>query len=140
MGFKIIEDIVSGDFVFEATGKTIDELFKSCAEACFSAMTDIEGVDAQIEHSLELDADSLDDLLVVFLSELVYLKDTEKVFFSKFEIKIDNENNSLKCVAWGDRIDYGKHEIRSDVKAATYHNLKIEKFDDKFKVKVILDL
>ncbi len=140
MGFRILEDIVSGDFAFEAFGETLEDLFSSCAEACFSAMAELSRVEPKIDHSIDISADGIDDLLVSFLSELIYLKDAEKVFFSRFDIKIDNVKNSLNAVAWGERIDYNKHEIKVDVKAATYHGLEIKRHEKGFKVRVILDL
>jgi SHS2 domain-containing protein len=140
MGFRIIEDIVSGDFAFQASGKTLEDLFASCAEACFSAMTDPAGVKPVADFQIDVAADNIDDLLFNFLAELIYLKDTEKIFLSKFDIDIDVDNLSLKSIAWGERIDYNKHEIKTDVKAVTYHNLQIKKLQKGFEVKVILDL
>ena len=140
MGFKILENIVSGDFAFEASGETLEDLFTSCAEACFSAMAELSKVEQLIDYSIDISADSLDDLLVDFLSELIYLKDAEKIFFSRFDIDIDTDNISLNAVARGEKIDYNKHEIKVDVKAATYHNLEIKRVEKGFKVKVILDL
>ena len=140
MGFKILENIVSGDFAFEASGETLEDLFTSCAEACFSAMAELSKIEPKIDYSINISADNLDDLLVDFLSELIYLKDAEKIFFSRFDIRIDNDNISLNAVAQGERIDYNKHDIKVDVKAATYHNLEIKRVEKGFKVKVILDL
>ena len=123
MGFKILENIVSGDFAFEASGETLEDLFTSCAEACFSAMAELSKIEPKIDYSINISADNLDDLLVDFLSELIYLKDAEKIFFSRFDIRIDNDNISLNAVAQGERIDYNKHDIKVEVKAATYQNL-----------------
>ncbi|UCE67044.1 MAG: archease [Candidatus Zixiibacteriota bacterium] len=140
MGFRIIENIVSGDFAFEAFGETLEDLFASCAEACFSAMAELSKVDPKIDYSVDISADNLDDLLVDFLSELIYLKDAEKIFFSRFDINIDADNISLNAVARGERIDYNKHDVKVDVKAATYHNLEIKQIENGFEVNVILDL
>jgi SHS2 domain-containing protein len=140
MSFEIIDDLVSGDYAFEARGRSIEELFTSCAEACFSAMTDLGKVDVEMSQTINVDAENIDELLFNFLAELIYLKDTEKLFLSKFEIDIDIEKYSLNSVARGERINYNKHEIRTDVKAVTYHNLQVQPTDDGFKVRVILDL
>ena len=140
MGFKIIEDVASGDFMFEAGGETLQRLFESCAAATFSAMTDPAKVNSILEHNIAVWADSLEELLVDFLSELIYLKDTEKIFFTETVIDLNIDDISLKAVARGEKIDYGKHEIRADVKAVTYHDLKIAKNDKGYRVRVILDL
>jgi SHS2 domain-containing protein len=140
MSFKIIEDIVSGDFVFEASGKTIEKLFESCAEACFSAMTELSKVNASEKFPVDVDAENIDDLLFNFLAELIFLKDTEKIFLSKFDIEIDIDKFSLNSVARGERIDYNKHDIKTDVKAVTYHNLQVKQVEGEFRVRAILDL
>ena len=140
MSFEIIEDIVSGDFAFEARGESLNELFTSCAEACFFAMTDLEKVDTGITRTIDVNAENLDELLFGFLAELIFLKDTEKLFFSKFNINIDSSSRSLNAVAMGERIDYNKHEIKTDVKAVTYHGLRVSQKDGNFRVRVILDL
>lgn len=140
MGFRIIEEIVSGDFVFQAWGNTLEKLFAACAEACFSAMTDPAGVEPREDYPVKIRAENLEDLLYDFLAELIYLKDTEKVFLSKFDIEIDVDKISLNSVAWGETIDYNKHEIKTDVKAVTYHDLKIIKARDRYEAKIILDL
>ena len=140
MSFHIIEDLVSGDFAFEARGESLEELFSSSAEACFYAMTDLDKVDASTSRSFDVEAGNIDDLLFSFLAELIYLKDTEKLFFSKFQIKIDGKKCALNAVARGERIDYNKHEIKTDVKAVTYHGLCVKQEEGTFKVRIILDL
>ncbi|OGC81679.1 MAG: hypothetical protein A2W07_06500, partial [candidate division Zixibacteria bacterium RBG_16_43_9] len=83
---------------------------------------------------------NLEDLLFDFISELVYLKDAQKVFFSKFDLKISkNEEYSLKGTIWGEKIDYKKQEVRRDVKAITYHMLEVKKIDSEWRAQVILD-
>lgn len=140
MSFEVIEDLVSGDYAFVARGKDLGELFSSCAEACFSAMTDLSKVDPVLSRAVNIGADNLEDLLFNFLAELIYLKDTEKLFFVKFDMEFGANNYSLKAVAHGEAIDYNKHEIRTDVKAVTYHNLEVRKTDGGFEARVILDL
>ena len=138
--FKIVEDIPSADFIFDAFGESLDELFANCAEACFSAMTDIDKVERLNSFNVEVTGETAVDLLYSFISELIFLKDTENVFLSRFEIEIDKTGKSLKAVARGEKIDYDKHEIKTDVKAATYHDLHIRKEEGRFVVRMILDL
>ena len=138
--FELVEEIASADYIFDAYGDSLNELFAACAAACFSAMTDIEKVDPVKEFSMELQADNIEELLYGFISELIYLKDVEKTFYSVFNVDISSDQKSLKAAVVGERIDYDKHIIRIDVKAATYHDLKIEKIDGAYKAHMILDL
>lgn len=64
--------------------------------------------------------------------------------FSKFEIAIEQKGNKhyLTCVAYGEKLDYTRHEPRVDVKAVTMHMFKIEYLEDKqqWKAQVLLDI
>jgi len=62
------------------------------------------------------------------------------MFFSQFDIEISRELNNLKCTAFGEKIDFDKHVIKTDVKAATYHDLQIRNKGGRYLVRMILDL
>lgn len=137
--YKIIEEGAFADFEFEAYAETLEDLFAVCGKAMFEVMTDVSKVKPSQEIQFDIKAESVEDLLFSFLSELVFLKDTRKLFFCDFVIEI-KEGNSLNCKGTGESIDRDKHELRTDVKAATYHNLKIKHDDKGYSTRVILDL
>lgn len=138
--FKFLEDIAIADTAFEAYGDTLEELFESCALATFEVMVDTKNVKPEQKKEILIKDLNLDDLLFDFVSELVYLKDTHKFFFSKFDLQINkNEEYELIGTVWGEKIDYKKQEIRRDVKAITYHLLEVRKMDKGWKAQVILD-
>jgi SHS2 domain-containing protein len=87
-----------------------------------------------------VDGEDTNELLYNFIAELVYLKDTEKSFFSYFEIRIDEDQKSLNAVVRGEPIDYNRHVIKTDVKAVTHHGLNIAKREDEYVTRMILDL
>ena len=138
--FRLVDDLVSGDFVFDAFGDDLNELFSNCAVATFYAMTKPERVNPAVDYKIELIGESPEELLFNFLSELIYLKDAENIFCSKFDLKINNDKNSLSAVAWGEKINYERHIIKTDVKAVTYYGLKIRYDNERYSVRVILDL
>jgi len=138
--FKFLEDIAIADAAFEAYGDTLEELFETCALATFEVMVDTKHVKPEQKEEIQIKDLNLEDLLFDFISELVYLKDAQKVFFSKFDLKISkNEEYSLKGTIWGEKIDYKKQEVRRDVKAITYHMLEVKKIDSEWRAQVILD-
>lgn len=138
-GFKIIEEGAFADFEFEASAGSLEELFPVCGQAAFEAMTDLSKVELKETVKFEVEGASLEDLLFAFLAELIYLKDVQKVFFREFNIEIEG-SYKLKCAAKGESIDRDKHDLRTDVKAVTYHKLKVTKNDYGFNAHVILDL
>jgi SHS2 domain-containing protein len=138
--FEIVEDLASADFIFDAYGQTLEDLFKACATACFTAMTEIEPVEPIKEYNLMVDGEDLNELLYNYIAELIYLKDTEKSFFSYFEIHIAEDKKSLSSVVRGEPIDYDKHVIKTDVKAVTYHDLNITERNGEYVTRMVLDL
>ncbi len=68
------------------------------------------------------------------------MKDVEKMFFSGFDIVISDDIRSLKASIFGEAISYDKHEIKTDVKAVTYHDLRIISDINGYRTRMILDL
>ncbi len=138
--FKFLDDVAIADAAFIAYGKTLEELFESCALATFEVMVVTKGIKPEQKEEIMIKDQNLDDLLFDFISELIYLKDVRKIFFSKFDLLIRKyKDYKLTGTVWGEKIDYKKQEIKRDVKAITYHLLEIKKSGDGWKAQVILD-
>lgn len=141
MPYRYLEEISSADTAFEATGSTLEELFGDAAIATFEVMADTNTVKQLLIYEIDLENESVDGLLIDWLSELVFLKDTENILFSVFDVNIrKNEVYILKAVAKGEKIDRGKHSLRSDVKAVTYHMFEVTKKGDNWTARVVLDI
>jgi len=84
-------------------------------------------------------ADNREELLVAWLSELIYLFEVEGVLFSRFDIAGLGEKK-LKAACFGERIDPRRHDIKTGVKAATYHMLRVEQGEDGCRVQVLFDI
>ena len=137
MKFEYLEDVATADIAFRAQAKNLNELFEICALATSDTMVDVKTIKQKIKKNLNLESDDLEQLLVLFLSELVYLKDAELLFFSKFEVKL--KGNTLKAKILGDKYS-DKMKFKNDVKAITMHLLKIEKKKETYFATVVLDI
>lgn len=143
MSYKFLEDVAIADVAFEATGKTIEELFESSALAVINTQVkNLKSIEQKIEKEIEVDADNIEMLLFNFLQELIFLKDAELLLFNKFDITINQEKNKykLKAKAYGEKLNMNKHELLVDVKAVSLHNFKVEKINEKWRAEVILDV
>jgi SHS2 domain-containing protein len=123
VSYHFLEDIATADSAFEAAGKTPAELFSSAATALEEVQVDTNKIEARKQRVVNLESKTFDNLLFDFLNELVYLKDTEGLVFSKFDIKIqlDPKPLTLTATLFGEEIDAERHELRTDVKAVTKH-------------------
>lgn len=126
------------DMGIRGYGTSLEEAFANGAKALFSVMVDIDNVDAREEYSLECSADDTETLFVEWLNSLLSVADSEGVVFSRFQLKI--EGNKLKGSATGERLNADKHKPVVEVKAATYHMLRVEKTDGGYSAQCVVDV
>ena len=129
----------TGDLGFKAYGTTREALFSHAAEAFFEALVRLETVQEKEERLIEVDADALDDLMVSWLGELLFLFDTETLLLRRFEIT-HMKNRSLKATVSGELMDPTRHEIKTGIKAVTYHQLYVRQRAGIWEAQVILDI
>jgi SHS2 domain-containing protein len=139
--FRFLEDVAIADAAFEAQGKTLEELFATCALATFEVMAQTKRVEPKEKIKIELEHDKIDALLFDWLAELIYLKDAKEMFFGKFDLKINKKNKYiLKGQVFGEKIDYKKHKVKVDVKAVTLHLFEVKKLKKNWKARIVLDI
>ena len=137
--FKFV-DITTADVAFEAYGKDLNELFANSALAMFEVMVNTEEIEPKVERKVELEANDLEGLLFEWLNELLFYYGSENLAFSRFEVEVDEKELKLKAKCFGEEINPARHETKTEVKAATYHNLEIKKEDGSWRARVILDI
>jgi len=140
MGFRYLEEGPTADLLVEAYGSTLGETFANAALAMFNAMTPLEKVEARISRVIELENGDLEGLLYDFLDELLYINDTENLIFSRINVDVDMERLRLRAECRGEPFDPGRHEAGVVVKAVTFHQMKVEKTNGQWRVRVVFDL
>ena len=137
MANKRYEQIAhTADVGIAAYGKSMDDLFANAAAGMFSLITDLRGVRTVGEYNVKLKADTPEDLMVAWLSELLYLHETQKLLFKRFDVKI--KGNALDAKIDGEVMDRGRHNLHMVVKAVTYHMIEVN--PKKGVVRVIFDI
>ena len=114
----------TADVGIRAYGESVDELFANAAAGMFSLITDLDKVNPVGEYEVRLEARDLKSLLFDFLSELLYVHETEKVLLSEFDVKVTAV--ALDARARGERIDRARHALHLNVKAVTYHEMVVD--------------
>jgi len=104
-------------------GPTREAAFEQAALALTGTITDVNAVAARQEVRVDCAAPSDDLLLVEWLNALVYEMATRGMLFSRFHVAI--EGNRLQGQAWGEAVDVARHEPATEVKGATYTELKV---------------
>jgi SHS2 domain-containing protein len=136
-GYRILEH--PADVGIEATGVSLKEAFENSARGLLSLIINAESVDAREERFIELKALDLPNLLVKWLSEILYLYDGEDFIVGEVEIETISPTG-LEAIVRGESVDEARHPMNMDVKAVTYHQLKIQQKKDGCLIRVFLDI
>ncbi|MBN1189875.1 MAG: archease [Dehalococcoidales bacterium] len=130
----------TADVGIRATGTDLARAFCHAADGMFSLITDREKIEEAGSCDISVDASDRESLLVAWLNELVFLFETEQWLFKRYHIDELTEN-SLKARCYGEKIDKSRHDLKREIKSATYHRLKIEKMPDGgYEARVLLDI
>ncbi len=114
----------TADVGIRAYGSSLDELFANAAEGMFSLIADLDSVKEVGEIEVRLEADDIPTLLLRWLSELLYLHETQRLLFTSFDVQVDG--TSLRGRARGEAIDKKRHELKLAMKAVTRHRLSVD--------------
>ena len=143
MPYRFVEGLTVADIAFEATGKSVEEMFISAADAMTNTqLNDLKQLKLEVEKEFTVKAGEVDRLLHDFLQELIFLKDAELLLFGKYELEISKKRGeyTLKVKARGEKIDPKKHNLLVDVKAVSWHKFKVEQTEEGWTALVIIDV
>lgn len=129
----------TADIGVRVFGADLKELFANAAFAMFDIMADLDGITTSIEEVVEADADTPEELLVVWLDELLYRACTKEIIYSKFEID-ELSDNRIKARVYGRLVAANRNRFKTEIKAVTYSGLDIGKVDGNYRVEIIFDV
>ncbi len=129
----------TADLGLRVRAADLDGLFAEAARALFSAIVeDLGTVVASQRVEVRIPGEDREFLLFDWLRTLLYRFDAEHLLFSRFEVKVGDAG--LEGAAWGEPMDPSRHEPNHEVKAITYHGLKVERTADGWVAEVIVDI
>jgi SHS2 domain-containing protein len=124
----------TADWELHVWGQDLSHLLEQAA----NGMNALAGVslknEPRLKHSINLPFADAEELLVSFLSEILFLSEMEGLGFDRFELKINHHQMSAQC--------YGAPiaAVNKEIKAVTYHNLKIEKSTRGLEAHIVFDV
>ncbi len=129
----------TGDMGVRVYGESLSLLFQHAGEALFRILTNPRMIREKDSRKVFLRAHGLEELLISWLNELIYLFDTDGFLFRRFEI-LELSEQLIEAMGYGERYEEGHHPILRTVKAATYHQLQVTRENDVWKAQIIFDL
>ena len=129
----------TADLGLRIVSPDLDGLFRDAAEGFFSVVVEPSRPRGGThEMELRLSADRLDHLLVDWLNELLYLFDTKQLLLDSIRVAV--RGTRLVATARSRPADDGRDRMLHEVKAITYHGLRVERTSDGWLAEVILDI
>lgn len=135
--YKLIDH--TADIGIIAYGKDLSELFVNSAYAMFDILTDVGKINSNDSFEIQILAKSLEELLINWLDELLFRYETERIICDRFIINSLTDQN-LSATVFYEKIDRRKHEIKTEIKNVTYHQLEIKKVRNRWQARIIFDV
>lgn len=129
----------TADIGVRVYGATLEELFENAAFAMFDILADLENMHGDTVEEFALEAPSAEELLIAWLDELLYNFYTKQLIFFSFTID-ELSGTRLKATASGRPVGANRNRLKTEIKAATYHDLKIVKTADGYTVDIVFDV
>jgi len=129
----------TADLGIRVRAADLNELFAEAARGLFSVMVaNLDAVRTSEELSFSLNGENVEELLHDWLAELLYTFHARRMALAEFQANVNA--STLTTTARGEPIDLKRHEIDVEVKAITWHGLKIEQCDRQWMAEVIVDI
>ena len=130
----------TADMGLLVNGKNLSELLTHAAQGLFETIAVVETVDETVSVEIHLTAESVEELFVAWLDELIFRHETEEIFLKRAEVQRCSETEIFATV-YGEPSNFDKHEVYTEIKSVTYHQLQVaQKSDGSWFAQVIFDL
>ncbi len=131
----------TADLGLRIHGADLADFFQTAAEGLLDVVvSNRKDVQPLLRRQIRLRSDSLPDLLVDWLNELIYLLETEHLIFGQFEVQVDRQPLTLVATVLGEPIDADRHILDHEVKSATRHGVRLVEGASGWDGEVILDI
>ena len=129
----------TADLGLRVAAPDLNSLFAEAAEALFAAIVEeVSTIEPREPLGVRVSGTDRAYLLFDWLRELLYRFDAERRVFRRFEVQLSDDG--LEATAWGEPYDAERHPLSHEVKAITYHGLRVEQVSDGWLAEVIVDI
>lgn len=129
----------TADLGLEIYGRDLPELFANACFALFDNITDLSGVAGDASKTITVAGGDAADLMINWLRELLGLWTVDGLLVKSARIT-DMSETELTAKLLFDPYAPGRHFLRSDIKAVTYHNVTVEQKNNVWTARVVVDV
>lgn len=129
----------TSEVMFRSYGHSLDEAFENAGKALFALMADLEEIPEEKNLTFSIESETLESLLYDFIDQLIYLRDSELMLFSGFQVEITETNSGYSLTAQIKGCDMGNITAQ-DVKSPTYSDIAVEQKDSGYVTQMVVDV
>lgn len=133
----------TADLGLRVFGADLPDLFESAAAGLFDVIVvNREEIRPDVTEEVSLVAETVPDLFLAWLNELIFRAETGHRLFGQFQVRVQEGAGGpeLRATIAGEAIDRDRHVLDHEVKAATHHGLTVHAVDGGWRAEVILDI
>lgn len=131
----------TADIGIRLTAASAEQLFAEAGYAIASLVIENpEAIELRQDVAIELEAEDLQGLFVDWLSELIYRFEAEHLLLREFSIDLSDGYRRLQAECRGEPVDWSRHHPGHEVKAVTYHQLRVAQTATRWEANVIFDV
>jgi SHS2 domain-containing protein len=131
----------TADVGLRVQAATLEELFAEAARGAFALIVENpEAITPRETVAIELESEDLEGLFVDWLRELIFRFETEHLLLCDVHIQLSDNNRRLRADCRGEPADWSRHLPGNELKAVTYHGLRVERTPHGWEAEVILDI
>ncbi len=128
------------DAFVEVNAKDLKEAFSVTADVVINITIDQEKVEERGQKEFSAFGKDLRYLLFSWLEEITFVLITEGFAIRRIKFSIEEDNGfTIHAIAFGEPLDFKKHNFKVEIKAPTFHEMKIEQNNGVF-MRFLLDL
>jgi len=129
----------TADLGLRVTAADLPSLFAEAGRGLTSMIVaNLDDVRPVREVTIAVEGGRLDELLFDWLNEILYVFESQRLLLAQFDVQIDAAG--LRASARGEEADESRHVLEHEVKAITYHGLKVERTSEGYLAEIIVDI
>ena len=136
-GYKEIEH--TADIGVEIYGSSFKELLQYAAYALFDTIVDVSTIHPEHTRLIRVNGADDESVLMNWLRELLFLFSVEEEVYASVEIH-SLQQGELCATVKGEKLDIERHHFKTELKAVTYHQFKLEHTGNRWTARVIFDV
>jgi SHS2 domain-containing protein len=131
----------TADIGVRVTAASLEQLFAEGGRAIASLIVENpDAIELRQVATIELAAEDLEGLFVDWLRELIYRFETEHLLLREFVIQLGDGQRRLRGECRGERVDWMRHYPGHELKAVTYHELRVVQTSTGWEASAIFDI